>query len=192
MGSSDSVYKLISNINVLNKIQTKSPKLVGTCYCARRPGFYLYNALSLIFLITVSALTVFSINLKLPANRLQTTYTILLASISFKWVINRSLPPVSYLTSLDKYAIACIFYVCVLAAWHGLIGSYWPVLGEEYSRTLDKCILVFFFIVFIVIHLIGVVWLRFSTSKIRFLHKQEKQFVKQHVNSLKGKNAMSV
>jgi hypothetical protein len=119
MGSSESIYNLIASVNV-NK--SKPPKLVTTCFCARKPGFYFFNAISLIFLITVSALTVFSISYDLPQNRLQVTYTILLASISFKWVINRSLPPVSYLTSLDKYAIACIFYVCALAGWHGIIG----------------------------------------------------------------------
>jgi hypothetical protein len=39
-------------------------------------------------LITALSLTVFSIPKSLPANRLPTTYTILLSSISFKWVVN--------------------------------------------------------------------------------------------------------
>ena len=119
MGSYANLHDALAS---LSDQKLKPPKLVSTCYCARRPGFYFFNAVSLIFLITISALTVFSISYDLPQNRLQVTYTILLASISFKWVINRSLPPVSYLTSLDKYAIACIFYVCALAGWHGIIG----------------------------------------------------------------------
>ena len=69
--------------------------------------YYFFNAYFLIFLITVSALTIFSVDCKMPQSRLQTTFTLLLTSVSFKWVINRSLPHVSYLTSLDKYAIVC-------------------------------------------------------------------------------------
>ena len=112
----------------------------------------------------------------------------MLASISFKWVINRSLPPVSYLTSLDKYAIVCIFYVCVLAGWHGLIGSFGIGWEDSFSRRLDKCVLILFALMFIVIHLVGVVWLRVSTGKIRVLLNQEKQYVKKHMNSLKAKS----
>ena len=80
----------------------------------KRPGYYISNAYFLIFLITISGLTIFSVDCNLPQNRLQTTYTILLTSVSFKWVINRSLPTVSYLTSLDKYAITSIFFLILV------------------------------------------------------------------------------
>ena len=70
-------------------------------------------------------MTIFSIDCKSPQSRLQTTYTLLLTSISFKWVINRSLPTVSYLTSLDKYAITCIVFISLLASWHSIAGACW-------------------------------------------------------------------
>lgn len=84
-------------------------------FISNRPGYYISNAYFLIFLITISGLTIFSVDCTLPQNRLQTTYTILLTSVSFKWVINRSLPTVSYLTSLDKYAITSIFYLILVS-----------------------------------------------------------------------------
>ena len=54
----------------------------------KRPGYYLKNAYFLIFLITISTLTIFSIK---PVgittfHRLQVTFTLLLTSVSFKWV----------------------------------------------------------------------------------------------------------
>jgi hypothetical protein len=66
---------------------------------------------------------VFSIDYTLVNSRLQSTFTLLLTSVSFKWVINRSLPTVSYLTILDKYAIICIIYLTLLAIWHSIIAS---------------------------------------------------------------------
>ncbi len=65
------------------------PKFTATIFCSRKPGYYIFNAFFLIFLITSSALTIFAINCKLTPNRLQISYTLLLTSISFKWVINR-------------------------------------------------------------------------------------------------------
>ena len=72
----------------------KIPKISFKCYVCRRPYYYFANAYFLIFLITTTAFAMFSIDCKLPQNRLQTTATILLTSVSFKWVINRSLPTV--------------------------------------------------------------------------------------------------
>lgn len=92
--SDDLVAKdLTLDLSVRNNTN-KQNILIATCYCVRRPEFYLFNAFFLIFLITLSSLTVFSIPKE--SNRLQTIYTILLSNISFKWVFNRSLPNVSY------------------------------------------------------------------------------------------------
>lgn len=151
----------------------KHPKLVASCFCSRKPGYYVFNAYFLIFLITISSLTIFAIDPKLPQNRLQTTYTLLLTSVSFKWVINRSLPTISYLTSLDKYAIVCIFYVCLLCVWHSLVGAFWPN-----NQSLDQWLLIAFSIIFFIIHLIFLIWIYFAYGEIRRLTKQEKEFIK--------------
>ncbi len=84
-----SMKKKSEKISPITFVRAKStPKLIATFYCSRKSGFYLFSAFFLIFLITALSLTVFSIPKSLPANRLPTTYTILLSSISFKWVVN--------------------------------------------------------------------------------------------------------
>ncbi len=84
-----SMKKKNEKISPITFVRAKStPKLIATFYCSRKSGFYLFSAFFLIFLITALSLTVFSIPKSLPANRLPTTYTILLSSISFKWVVN--------------------------------------------------------------------------------------------------------
>lgn len=109
----------------------------------------MFNAFFLIFLITASALTVFAIPQNAPQGRLQTTYTIMLSSVSFKWVFNRSLPSVSYLTLLDKYSICGILYINLLAAWHSLVGTY----SKQWDPLVDQWLLVSFASLFAVGHI---------------------------------------
>jgi hypothetical protein len=172
-----------SNINIINESMASSltlyrkveiPKLVATCYCSRRAGYYFFNAYSLIFLITISSLTIFSVDCKMPQSRLQTTYTILLTSVSFKWVINRQLPTVSYLTSLDKYAIGSIFYVCLLCVWHSIVGSFW---SQEVAKNLDFWSLIGFSIFFVLIHVALFIWFFIAYSEVRKLNRREHQFL---------------
>lgn len=169
----------VSNDYKINIRKPKSPKLIATFYCSRHPGFYIFNAFFLIFLITASSLTVFAISCKLPTNRLPTTFTILLSSISFKWVVNRSLPPVAYLTLLDKYSILCIFFINVLAAWHGIIGTFHPN-WTDFDR-IDFGVMIAFMCIFVLIHVFGVVWYFIITRHYRFLKRQETNFVKDYL-----------
>ena len=55
--------------------------------------FFSYrNAYFLIFLITSAALTTFAIPPSNTHGRLQITCTLLLTSVTFRWVVNKSLP----------------------------------------------------------------------------------------------------
>lgn len=160
-------------ITITKRNPFKIPKITATCYCSRKPGYYFFNAYFLIFLITVSSLTIFSVHFRLPQSRLQITYIILLASVSFKWVINRSLPAVSYLTSLDKYAIVCIFYICMLSIWHALVGSFW---SDEKAHIYDFWSFIVFSFLFLLIHVGFGIWLFGAYRKIRQLKRSESNF----------------
>ena len=160
---------------IFEKNMSRPPKLVATVFCSRKPGYYFFNAFFLIFLITVSSLTIFSVNCKLPQNRLQTTFTLLLTSVSFKWVINRSLPTVSYLTSLDQYAIVSIFYICLVCIWHSIVGSFWePAVATD----LDRWLLIAFAGLFIFYHLVFSGWVLYAYTKIWKIKKQERDYLK--------------
>ncbi len=165
----------------VNFIRYFSKILEKFCICKiiRKPGYYFFNAYFLIFLITISSLTIFSVNCQLPQSRLQITYIILLASISFKWTINRSLPAVSYLTSLDKYAIISIFFICLLSIWHALIGSVLQYsLPKDLMLVYDHWSLLVFTVIFAFIHVGFAIWLNDAYKKIRQLKKSELNFQK--------------
>ncbi len=165
-----------------NKMIKIHPKFVATCFVARKPGYYVFNAYFIIFLITILSLTTFSINCKLPQARLQTSFTLVLTSASFKWVINRSLPTISYMTSLDKYAIVCIFYLCVICIWHAIIATLWD--SYEIAARLDYYVLMLFLFIFLFIHVVFCVWLFKCYRSIRVLHRRNDKYV----NELKEKS----
>lgn len=162
------------------------PCLDVTVCVARRPAFFYWNAFFLIFLITLSSLAIFSINYCLPQNRIQIGCTLLLTSVSFKWVTNRSLPTISYMTSLDKYSLACIILIVLQGAWHGVIGSVTLSHGKciDNYESYDITAFCVTCILFICLHAIFLIWLfKIGYAKRRELNKQEEDYA----NSLAGK-----
>lgn len=162
-------------------VNNKQPaKFVVTSYCSRLSGYYLYNAYFIILLITLLSLCIFSIDYRLPQSRLQSCFTLVLTSASFKWVTNRSLPTISYMTSLDKYSISCIFYLCLNCAWHSLVGC----LAQKVNAVQIDSIMFFVFIfIFSVIHLKLVIWFFNSFKSIRNLEKQNKIYLQNFKSS---------
>ncbi|CAF1193464.1 unnamed protein product [Rotaria magnacalcarata] len=101
------------------------PVVVCTCHVGRKCGYYIWNAYFLIFLITSAALCTFAIPPSNTQGRLQITCTLLLTSVTFRWVVNKSLPPISYLTALDVYAISSIVALCIINVFHGVISYFY-------------------------------------------------------------------
>jgi len=95
----------------------------------RSPGFLYWNAVLPIFLITLASLGPFVIDFKLPQSRLPSTCTLLLTSVSFRTVVGRFLPGVSYLTSLDKYALASMMIITMQLLYHALIAALYQSLS---------------------------------------------------------------
>ena len=66
-------------------------------------------------------------------------------------VTNRSLPTISYLTSLDKYALTNIFFLCLLVLAHGMISF---IKDVELAIDINFYGLYLFFGLFILIQAI--------------------------------------
>ena len=164
------------------------PAIDLTINAARRPTFYYWNAFFLIFLITISSLSIFSIRCHLVQHRIQNTCTLLLTSVTFKWITNRSLPTVSYMTSLDKYSLTCMLFLCITILWHSSISATMGVDQTcDYPISLyDHIAFVFFCFVFLLIHFVFIFWLvRIGYSKRRHLNKKELDYA----NATMGKRS---
>ena len=103
-----------------------------------------------------------------------------MSSISFKWVINRSLPAVSYLTLLDLYSIVSIVFINAMAAFHA-INSVAKSSYKNYAlpSTVDFWAFILFASSFIGIQLISFIWFLVVSKKTRKLDSQEKEFLKE-------------
>jgi len=56
------------------------------------------------FMICSMAFCTFSVSSNFPQNRLQLSFILLLTNVSFKFVVNQSLPMISYLTILVRHS----------------------------------------------------------------------------------------
>ncbi|CAF3489286.1 unnamed protein product [Rotaria socialis] len=140
--------------------------LTVTCHAARRSHYFYWNGYCLILLITMVSFCIFSIPPHFTGNRIQIVCTLLLTSITFRWTVNRSLPTISYLTSMDKYAIVCIFNLVAHAVWHAVIGflifintTSPTIVSTSWFAKLDQAAFCIAIGVFFILHFIFIIWL---------------------------------
>lgn len=79
----------------------------------RESGFYIWKVILPVLLICMCSWTVFWIDLKEFATQVTIAVTDLLTIVAFLFVVNDSLPRVSYLTLMDRFTLVCL--VCILA-----------------------------------------------------------------------------
>jgi hypothetical protein len=85
------------------------------------------------------------------------------------------LPTVSYLTSLDQYAIVSIVYLCFLCIWHGSVAYFWR--GGD-AKTYDGYAFLFFLLTLLLLHIYVGIWFIIAYQKILKLYKQEIDYLK--------------
>jgi hypothetical protein len=98
----------------------KRSALTVQCRAGRRPAYYIWNIFSVTFLIACLSFVTFAVDPVLVQNRLQLSYTLVLTAVAFKFVVNQSLPRISYLTYLDRYILATMAALTVICIWHGV------------------------------------------------------------------------
>jgi len=88
----------------------------------RHPKFYIINFMILLFGITTFTVFGWAIAWQKVESRLSLNVTLLLTTVAFKQVLAGSIPPISYLTRLDVYALGCLAFLAMSTAMHGFIG----------------------------------------------------------------------
>ncbi|UJR37298.1 hypothetical protein I4U23_030007 [Adineta vaga] len=140
--------------------------LTFSCHVARRSRYFFWNNYCIIFLLTVVAFSSFAITADQIQQRLSVAYTLLLSQIAFRWTISVSnlLPPISYLTTMDKYSIISMFSLVILGAWHAIIGSLMftyhhsqPVTPDTNWLWVDRYIFFTLAFLYIVMHLVFII-----------------------------------
>ncbi|XP_064625813.1 cys-loop ligand-gated ion channel-like isoform X2 [Lineus longissimus] len=170
--------------------QLKCPALVFTCRAARRPGFFIYNILLIMFFICTLAFVTYSVEKKLTQNRLQLSFTLVLTGVAFKFVVNQSLPKISYLTYLDKYILVSMFILCLVCFWHAIVSVLLKTLGD--TETVDKAdifALVVIGLLYIFFHIVFFAHIYLDAGKRRRLMYRKDQEYKVEVKKLTNARA---
>ncbi|KAM3184284.1 hypothetical protein ACTXT7_008664 [Hymenolepis weldensis] len=83
---------------LLSKSMKSHPCLSVTCRAARRPGYFYWNVFLIMFMISGLSFATFAVSPDKAELRLRLSFTLILTSVTFKYVITQSLPRISYLT----------------------------------------------------------------------------------------------
>jgi hypothetical protein len=101
----------------------------------------------------------FVIEYKIPQSRLPSTATMLLTSVSFRWIVGRLLPTVSYLTSLDKYSLISMMLITFMLFYHAIIAAVYHYFPEQLVYRIDKLVFIIFFGLIILKQIIFYQWI---------------------------------
>ncbi|TGZ71319.1 hypothetical protein CRM22_002711 [Opisthorchis felineus] len=97
------------------------PCLSVTCRAARRPGYFYWNVFLIMFMISGLSFATFAVSPDKAELRLRLSFTLILTSVTFKYVITQSLPKISYLTYMDKYVLMSLAILCIISIWHAVV-----------------------------------------------------------------------
>ncbi len=177
--SFESLYDSETESKLERKFLTsnRKSKYSATAYCSRLPLYYIANAYSFNFLITILALTLFSHSIeKSVHSRISSSFTLILTSFSFKVVTSKSLPSVSYLTNLDKYQIVNILFLALCCVWHTCCFVFQFYYLDMYALIVLSLVFMFIqlFFTFVLFKTYKKV-LILQRREIDFIEKQQKQ-----------------
>ncbi|CAC5356538.1 GABRG [Mytilus coruscus] len=94
------------------------PLLTVKTLAVRQFGFFVWNILIIMTIISLLSFTTFAVDNTKPQNRLQLGFTLTLTGVTFRFVTNQSLPKISYLTKLDVYILFCMIFNFCISIWH--------------------------------------------------------------------------
>ncbi|VDH98242.1 Hypothetical predicted protein [Mytilus galloprovincialis] len=142
------------------------PIFYAQCRVKRKVGYFLWNIVFIVSLITVLTFTTFSIEPS-SADRLGVTITLLLTSVTFKLIVKQSLPTISYLTYLDLYVIAALVFLGLTSAQHAIIRYMSMKYTEAEIIQYDNYSIITLLGIFIAFHVIFAIYMRLTAIRRR-------------------------
>ncbi|XP_012946833.2 glycine receptor subunit alphaZ1 [Aplysia californica] len=153
----------------------RKPGLFFRCCVIRRAGFFVWNIMLIMSIISALSFVTFAVSRALPQNRIQLSFILLLAGVTFKFAASQSVPKISYLTHLDRYILGSMIFLFLVAVWHGVITR----LDHNASDEIDMYAFIAFIILYVVLHVVFLVAMMIrGFSRRRDVHKREQEYLK--------------
>ena len=96
--------------------------LHSVLFYERQSNYYFWNVLFPLFAISLIEVATWSLHWRDVEGRLSIDVTLLLVTVAFKQVLSAMEPPVSYLTLLDYYSLACVCLLMLATLSHAAVG----------------------------------------------------------------------
>jgi len=164
-----------------------SPKSYPTfsciCKASRRPDYFYWNIFIVLYFINSLSFTTFCVEPNKAQFRLALSFTLVLTTIQFKFVINRCVPKVSYLTYLDKYVLGSLVMIISSCVWHSgiqqIMKNYPHLMAKELGwLTIDKKVCMSLLCVYVLYHtvfILGLYW--YACAKRREMRELDSEFL---------------
>ncbi|XP_062578548.1 cys-loop ligand-gated ion channel-like [Saccostrea cucullata] len=161
----------------------KNPGVVVGCFAGRRAGFFIWNVMLIMTLISSLSLATFSVDRALPQNRLQLSFTLVLTGVAFKFVANQSIPKISYLTHLDRYILGSMIFLYLICMWHAFV----TLIGDKAtSKEADKDAFIVFASCFVCLQILFIVSVVISGyqrySSVKKIERQYQEKANRRIN----------
>eukprot|EP00918_Siedleckia_nematoides_P052393 GHVU01114497.1.p1 GENE.GHVU01114497.1~~GHVU01114497.1.p1 ORF type:complete len:481 (+),score=66.98 GHVU01114497.1:535-1977(+) len=186
-------WRLHSHVETWKRVTTriyqnskfKHPALSTSCRASRRPGFFVWNIFLVMLFICSLAFATFTVDLRLPQNRLQLSFILLLTTITFKFVVSQTLPRISYLTYLDKYILTSMAILCTVCVWHSVV----PLVeyNMELAKMIDRCALIILGTGYFLFHAVFFLYIYFVALKKRWTYNEKDREHKERMRSSQAK-----
>ena len=122
-----------------------SPQVSVVLLYDRAYRYHVYNSYGVLCGIGTVCIAIWCLPIMEMGSRLSLDVTLLLVAVAFKQVLSAELPPVSYLTILDYYALTTISFVFVATWLHALVGNLADQgVADETIYLIDQCAVVLY------------------------------------------------
>jgi len=154
----------------------KFPTLKLTTNVTRRSGFILLQVILPIGFMAPVA----SLGFWLPkepaiyARRLQLCVVMLLTTTAYKASTRNMCPDISYLTICDKYSMACIGCLLLLAASTAIVGQVSITQEQDVVDLLDRILFITFACLYAFLHLYMALRVRYASVLLRRIRRKMK------------------
>ncbi|XP_063720124.1 uncharacterized protein LOC134846669 [Symsagittifera roscoffensis] len=133
------VEKIPEDPNSTVKLGYTAGFIVARCRVQRRIKYYVLNHVSIMLCLLVLSFSFFTFDPVWNLYRIGNAMTLLLVAVTFKLSVAGTLPPISYLTYLDKYIMGGMIYLIMLCVTFALI-SPWKDIPDK-AEVIDRYVI---------------------------------------------------
>ena len=103
----------------------------------RKHGYYLQNVVHVLFGVATLALSSCTYPPTDIAGRHAIDFTVILTATAFKQSVASMVPNINYSTALDRYVVACFYFLFLMTGYHAVLPTLFGVGREAMQGTFE-------------------------------------------------------